>query len=235
MIEKHDRWSKAEIISKITSALILPIVLLVIANTYNKQQQETEILRNKAENSANRLTTMLKSLSSENPKERELAIRVAEFFSKNDQLPNELIPVLLSIASSDPNKDVSSEARQSLKNMAKENKSLASVINEGLTILPQIVYIQIANENQREKAQKLQADLRKNGYSAPGIENVGDEIGSKPTLPQNTEVRYFNVEDKNHVEKIIGILKSNGFQNVSPVPIRLEKTEPIEIWFSPND
>jgi hypothetical protein len=226
----RDGWSKVEVVSKIISALFLPIVLLLLGYWFSTQQKELDNLRNQAENSASRLTTMLRHLSSENPKERELATKVTEFLGKKNQLPSELVPVLLEIANNDPSKDVSIKARQSLETIANENKVLAPTIREGLFPLSKLVYIQIANEKQHEKAKKIQSDLRQNGFSAPGIENVS----GKAIIPPNMEVRYFNDKEKSQVEKIVDILKANGITRVHPILIS-KGTGPIEIWFSSND
>jgi len=190
MSESRDCLSIIEILSKIFAALVLPIILFFLGNSFNTQLKNSE-----------RLTTMLKHLSSENPREREIATKVAQFFGENNQLPKELLPVLLDIANNDSNKNVTIKVRQSLTEMAEKNPSIKQTIKGGFD---PIVYIQIADEIQREKAKKVQSELRQNGFSAPGIEN----IKGKATIPSNMEIRYFSDEEKNQAEKIGDVLKN---------------------------
>jgi hypothetical protein len=100
---------------------------------------------------------------------------------------------------------------------------------------PTTVYIQIAKEEQREKAKKIQSSLQKEGFSVPGIENVGDDIGPRPYLPESCEIRYFSAGDKNHADRIENILRSNGINPVKEALNPKSSPTPIEIWFSPND
>lgn len=132
MAEERDGWAKAEVISKIISALFLPIVLLGLGTWLSGQQRNAEEKRSKAESNANRLTTMLKSLSSDSARERLLATKVTEYFGKNNQLPSELVPALLEISAKDPSKEVSDSAFQSLSAVAETNKVLAPTIEKAL-------------------------------------------------------------------------------------------------------
>src|SRR5262249_51798975 len=104
MPEQRDRWTKAEVISKIISALFLPIALLWLGTWLTEQQRISDEKRSKAEGNANRLTTLLKSLSSDNARERLLATKVTEYFGTQDLLPSELVPVLVEISAKDPDK-----------------------------------------------------------------------------------------------------------------------------------
>ena len=133
MAEPQDWWQKAEIVTKIVSsiaAIFLPIALLIVGNQLTQRQKGIEYSKQQAESKASRLTTIVDQLSSENIKKRQLAIKVAEFLGKNDQLPRELIPALMVIIQSDPSKDVSTEARESLENIAKRNPAIEQTINK---------------------------------------------------------------------------------------------------------
>lgn len=217
MSEPRDWWSKIEIITKIISsiaAVFLPIALLIVGNQLTEQQKKVEISRQQAENSANRLPKLIEQLSSSNPTEKKLSIQVAVYLSNQGQLPKELVPALVAVANTDNSDVVRSVARSSLINLAEQQPLLAPEIKAELSTL---VYIQIANENQREKAKVIQSSLIKSGFSAPGIENVGDNIGAKPEIPKITEIRYFRDEDKAQVDKIKNILESNGITDVRKV------------------
>jgi hypothetical protein len=231
MSESRDWWAKTEIITKIISsiaAVFLPIALLIVGNQLTEQQKKSEDLRQQAENRANRLPKLIEQLSSSNPTEKKLSVQVAVYLANQGQLPKELVPVLVAVANTDNNDVVRSEVRSSLINLAEQQPSLAPEINAELSTL---VYIQIANENQREKAKVIQSDLIKNGFSAPGIENVGDNVGAKPKILDITEVRYFRNEDKTQVGKIKKILKSNGINTFREVETS-GTVKQIEIWFS---
>lgn len=233
MSEQRDGWSKAEVVSKIVSALFLPIVLLWLGTWFNDQQKKSEEIKNSAESSANRLTTMLKSLASDNPRERLLATKVMMYFGTHDQLPSELVPALVEIAAGDPNKEVSDSAFQSLTTAAQTDRKLAPTIEKALGALPARVYIQIAGPTQRAKAKQIQQELIDHGLLVPGIEDVS----GKADIPKNTNVRYFNDQDKATAETVVGILHSNGIASAYPYRVSGRSARPgtLEIWFSQND
>jgi len=233
MPEQRDGWAKAEVISKIIAALILPLVLVALGAWLSKQQREADTTRSTAESNANRLTTMLKSLSSDSTRERLLATKVTEYFGKNNQLPGELVPVLLEIAAKDPNKEVSDSAFQSASAVAETNKDLAPTIVKALNAIPARIYIQIASETQREKAGQIRAKLIEKGFLVPGIEN----ISGKAEVPKNTNVRYFNDLDKSPAETIADLLHSVGISKAFAYAVSDQKARPgtLEIWFSRSD
>jgi hypothetical protein len=233
MPEQRDGWTRAEVISKIVSAVFLPIVLLVLGTWFSRQQKQSEEMRSLAESNANRLTTLLKSLSSDNPRERLLATKVTEYFGAHNQLPNELVPALLEISATDPSKDVSDSAFRSLAATAQANQTLAPTIATALRTLPARVYIQIASPAQRDKARQIQQKLIDAGFVVPGIE----DISGKADIPRATSVRYFNDEDKANAEKIVEILRTNSSN--SPFAYRVSNLHArpgtLEIWFSRNE
>ncbi|MGH8477052.1 MAG: SPOR domain-containing protein [Methylococcales bacterium] len=99
-----------------------------------------------------------------------------------------------------------------------------------LPTLPVQVYIQIAAEEQREKAQQIRNVLQQKGYVAPGIEN----ISGKADIPKNTNVRYFNEEDKSIADAVVSILKEHGISSAYAYRVSRLKVKPgsLEIWFS---
>ena len=229
----RDAWDKAEIISKIIAALFLPVVLLVMGTWIARQQKEADLERIQAENNANRLTNLISYLSSENPRVRLMATKMAKYFAEKGQLPNEIVQVLIEVVSSDPNKQVSESAIQSLKTFSESGNALAPDVKKALSILPDRVYIQIANEKQREKAGAIQEILKQSGFTVPGIEN----ITGKAIPPGNTNVRYFSDQDQPTAMKIAEILKSNGIEKAYASRISGLKANPgtLEIWFAAND
>ena len=135
MAEPRDWWQKAEIVTRIVSsiaAIFLPIALLIVGNQLTKRQKDIESSRQQAESKASRLTLLVEQLSSDNSKKIQLAIKVAEFLGKNDQLPGELIPALMEIIQGNSDKNISTKARESLENIAKANPALGKTINKEL-------------------------------------------------------------------------------------------------------
>lgn len=81
-----------------------------------------------------------------------------------------------------------------------------------ITVVQQIkprIYWQIANENQRPKAQEFKNLLIKVGNLVPGIQNVA----GKADIPNKLEVRYFDVNSKPAAEAILKQLLDNGLKD----------------------
>jgi len=107
----------------------------------------------------------------------------------------------------------------------------------GVTVsrkLPSEVYIQIASDTQRSKAEEIQRALQEKGVSAPGVEKVSGKV----KIPGTTEVRYFNEneKDKDAADATVEFLKAQGMSAAHAVPItgRLREGR-VEIWFSSTD
>jgi hypothetical protein len=107
----------------------------------------------------------------------------------------------------------------------------------GVTVsrkLPSEVYIQIASDSQRSKAEEIQRALQKKGVSAPGVEKVGGDV----KVPRTTEVRYFNEnkKDKDAADATVEFLKAQGMSAAHAVPITGKLREGrVEVWFSSTD
>lgn len=116
---------------------------------------------------------------------------------------------------------------------------LATPANQ--TQLPEArVYIQIYDEEQRQRAVGIQAALRERGFVVPGIENVAI---TNPALAKNavkgTEVRYFNPQDSDAARTIRDFLQQYPDFHDKRVELRSLnlRTNPgtIEIWFAQQD
>ena len=96
-----------------------------------------------------------------------------------------------------------------------------------------LVYIQIARDNQRTKSEALQSALNNGGFAAPGIENVGDNIGPRPKIPSKMQIRIAK-KDEAYLPKIFQIVNSQALPN--PEVIWLADTvNAIEIWFGSSN
>lgn len=97
------------------------------------------------------------------------------------------------------------------------------------SLLPR-VYLHIQREEQRAKAKDIAASLQKQGYLAPGIENV------RVNRLEQTVVRYFRQTEKDEVTQIVKTLQSQG---VKAAPQYISGSEDsakmrprhYEIWF----
>ena len=110
MGETRDRWSKAEVIIGAIGAagsIAIPIMLFVVGNRIAERQAEDSARQLQAD----RVERMLGHLASTNADERRLAINVVKYFSGTGQaFPEDLIPVLIEVASTDPKEDVAASA-----------------------------------------------------------------------------------------------------------------------------
>jgi hypothetical protein len=96
---------------------------------------------------------------------------------------------------------------------------------------PSLVYIQIADARQLEKAQKIQQELNNRGFSAPGVENVGKKA------PNTTELRYFRRSDANKLNDITETLKESNIEAKAVyVPgyedSKIVKPRQYELWLA---
>jgi len=97
---------------------------------------------------------------------------------------------------------------------------------ETLTSLPVQVYMQLAGEQQRTKAESIRAMLQAKGYEIPSI---GKVVGKAPKI---TEVRYFNETDKPIADAIATVLREQGYASAqaSYVSAYKAKQGSLEIW-----
>jgi hypothetical protein len=158
-------------------------------------------------------------LVSENPYDREFAY--ASFAALGHE---QLALKLIQLKQDSAGRSVAQEIKLSGSATAKADASAA------LSTIPAQVYVQIASESQREKAKEVVAALQQRGYVTPGIENVAGKADS----PKNTNVRYFNDEDKATAEAIAAILKEKGIATAYAYRVAQFKVKPgsLEVWFS---
>ena len=123
-MEARDNWSKVEIIAQVISAVFLPLALLIVGRIYDHRVQEQQQL----EDNANRLTALIDHLSSEHPRERQLAITVTNYLANQGQLPEELVPVVTLVAIDDEDQQVSESARETLTTAAQRQPELTTAI-----------------------------------------------------------------------------------------------------------
>lgn len=170
-------------------------------------------------NQLNALEKFRVLLVSEDPYDREFAY--ASFAALgHEQLALKLIQIKQDTAG----RSVAQEIKLTGSGAAKAEASAA------LSAIPVQVFLHIASEAQREKAMQVVTVLQQRGYVTPGIEN----ISGKAESPKNTNVRYFNDEDKTTAEAIATILKDNGIPRAYAYHVSRFKVKPgsLEVWFS---
>jgi hypothetical protein len=92
---------------------------------------------------------------------------------------------------------------------------------------PQRVYLHIADESQRDLAERLAATLRQHGYLAPGVENVGDRS------PRSSEIRFFNEEDVSLAAQVFELARRDVGDLVKPkCPPLYARRGHLEVFFS---
>ena len=138
MGETRDGWSKAEVIIGAIGALgsiAIPIMLFVVGNRIAERQAEDSA----AQLQADRVERMLGHLASTNADERRLAVNVVRYFSGTAQaFPEDLIPLLIEVASADPKEDVAATASGALEKLAQggQGAAAAEAAKVGLRKIP---------------------------------------------------------------------------------------------------
>ncbi len=117
MNKPKDGWDKFGIVTK----AFIPIVIVLVGLGYNRSQQEisekkvqADVQRDQENRQADRLTTMIKNLSSDNPMERTVTINIASILVLHKQLPAEVIPTIVA-ASKSSDKDEARAAQNFVK------------------------------------------------------------------------------------------------------------------------
>jgi len=121
--DRRDGWGKLGLVSQIASSLLLPVLLFVASQNYTHHRD----LSDQAQRNADRMTAMLGHLSSENPRERLLALQFVEQLAHSNQFPPELVPIVLATAG-DSNVTVAKAASQLLTDVVTRDTAAAQSI-----------------------------------------------------------------------------------------------------------
>jgi hypothetical protein len=94
------------------------------------------------------------------------------------------------------------------------------------------IYVQIGDEDQRQRASEAVSLLQKKGYIVPGIENVG----GKANIPSVSEIRYYQTDDvaQEDIKDIVSLLGGIGVNlRVPKNSLSSSGVRPrhYEIWF----
>jgi len=228
MTDNRSIFSKwMDVISKICTILI-PVVLFYLGNEIKKAQDAD----NKQQQINNRVSALLKSLSSDNPLERRYAITFSESLAKSGDFPNDLLAVIEEASSTDS--AISKQAGNlldSISQRAGSNKdaSVQNQIKQLASNSPTKVYLQIPVGYDMKVAKTLFNDLKNEGYNMLGIEHVDLDKS-----PKNSEIRYFKKQDNVKANELSQSINKSGFPlpNVTFIPgyeNRVSGSQ-LEIW-----
>lgn len=107
---------------------------------------------------------------------------------------------------------------------------LARLENVRKALLP-LVYIQVADGEQRSSGEALRSTLETKGFVVPGVENIAGK--AKP--PAVTEVRYYKDADTDDAESVAEAIKaqlSGAEVVVRRIYRKAERKQPVEVWFA---
>lgn len=202
---KTDLSKAIDMVSKIFTILI-PFVLFYFGNELKKAQDAD----NKEQQNYNRITTLLKSLSSENTLEKKLAVKFSQDLANAGNFPTELLSVINEVSATDSSLSKAAGAVLDTlhqKAIAENNISAEQHIKQVAANSPTKVYMQIPKGYNIDSANHLLTDLKKQGYNMLGIERM-----DLTKSPQNTEVRYFKKSDYSQATNLAaGINKTGNF------------------------
>ena len=201
------------------------------------------------------LVYLVDQLASDDKQTRLAAVNGLKEKHRNGELPPQLISTIVAVIANDSDKEVSqagayffdllvrkpaSDASSSgltssiLKSAEEKNADLTRT--QQTTQQPPRVYVQIANREQRARADKIAGALRSIGFTVPGYEAVGDRA------PKKNELRYYQSVDEtesasttDNLNKALQKIKATDGPNWFTVqlrPSRSVRPGHFEIWFA---
>ncbi len=184
-----------------------------------KTAQEAQKELQKERDRSKQLIDLLNQLTADNPKDRLAAVngfrKLNEATNEEEKLPRDLISVIVAVTANDADKEVSAAASyfydtlSEIKQVQQSKSALtnsiiqtaeeknATLTETQLTIsLPPRMYFQLANENQRPRADKLAAALRSIGFTVPAYEIVGGRA------PASSELRWYQPANESDLPSV---------------------------------
>ena len=197
-----DRWEKIEIIGSVIGGVLIPVAIFLAGFVISMADQESA----KTKAQADRLTELIEHLSSDNQKEQQIAVEVANYLAEKKQLPGVLVPTLTRIATQSDNSETAQAATQAVIRVAQQDSNTAQAVKEAFSNVPPRVYFHISKEGQRSEARDIETKLEKAmkdiGLVVPGVE-------LRPG-PKDTELRYFKKAEKEEAQSIVSVLSQLG-------------------------
>ncbi|HKJ42919.1 MAG TPA: hypothetical protein VKA27_12555, partial [Sunxiuqinia sp.] len=186
---------------------------------------------NEQQRNADRITTLISSLSSQNEQEREMTVEFCNYLVDQGQFPNELLPIFKNLINS-ANRDVSEGATQVLQKIAEKNpdSKVTNDIKQTIAERNPIVYIQYTTEDLKGKANAIRNRLNENNYNAPATELVKAKVSGN-------QIRYFKAGDTeipNQIKQMLDASFETDFKLVDLSQRYQGKTRDkmYEIWLA---
>jgi hypothetical protein len=209
----------------VIAKLLIPVVLALGGYIFTERQAADQRARQQLE----RDSGYIKLLVSDNDRERDLGLKIIDALQKNGDFSPMLVPVVQAVAQGRP----SDPATRNAQNILAKVQAAQPTVGPAPPSSPEQrsrVYIQIAREDQRDDAQKLEQALNSGGYSAPGVELV-------QTPTRNTYIRYFSPSKKDQAEKVQQIMQQLGIaaaiQNFSNA--QSASSPDLEVWLGASE
>lgn len=254
-LEQAERRSRnLRIGASVLALLLLVAIAATLYASYERRnahnallvlEQSQKDLKEQKDWSGN-IIKFLNELVSQDPALRIDAVNGLAAMDRSGNLPRELVPVILAVSARDDNPDVSKAAAYffALATQGASNDVTASILHaaEGNTALSDAnnlaprVYIQLASDRQRGRANKIAAQLKANGFTVPGFELVDSSRTSR-----RNQLRYYKLADPSdvsvdpNIEKILQVITTSDGPNWSLAPFKSStkvRSGHFEIWFA---
>ena len=220
-----------EVLSKM-AAICVPLLLFYFGNKINNQRaQESD-----NQQRLNRILALIKSLSSDNERERQLAINFAQYLANSNQYPPEMYGFMSTIISTDSTLSTSAAAVLDTLRM-RANQSNSPVVKSEVAVAIRSIVPRIYIQYPKDRMSKSAADsvmslLQGKGYTAPATEGIvyGGTLGAN-------ELRYFHQAEEKKVEEVLAALAQMGIR-ARPAYVRGHESDAsvkpytFELWFS---
>jgi hypothetical protein len=204
--------------------LLVPLVIFGVGFQYSCQKDRTDRARQQFDRDA----TYVKSSASDNEREKEVTLAIINALVEQNEFTPALRSAVAVIATGKRDEASTQTAQLILNHAAEKNPTLGAQIKQAAQAIPLRVYIQVTTPDQRTRAEELRAELRAEGFVAPGTELRADES------PNNTEIRYFAESDKPQVDQVAAIMKRAGYaptvKNTSAAVPGKVPLRQIEVW-----
>lgn len=234
-VKSDDKWQRLSSMADAASKLLLPLVIAGVGVVFSYFQHRSDVEQRKAD----RVTSFITHLASDNDEEKELALRVMNVLIDEGQLPPELGPALISSAA-DTNKTISQLSQGALTKLTRKDSSLEKTFVQAVQQNPEWaqrvqarVIIHVSSKNQSKLVEQRRGILEKNGFSVPEI-----EIVEKEALPKRSQLRFYRDNETAQAGEIIRLLNEAGLTEVKPIllPEYADKVRPrtYELWLGSN-
>lgn len=206
-----DVWDKLEIIVAAIGGILVPLAIGLAGYFISEADKENARLVSASDRETARLTwqaeqmtDLISHLSSENAKERQIAVEISIFLAKSKQLPEGFITTLTWIANNSSNSNAAASAGLVAQVVSTQDQVSRVVVENAFSGVPARVYFHVASEKQMDSARQVELKLEQSmeNLVVPGIELKEG--------PKKTELRYFSPSEKSEAEKIASNLQSQG-------------------------